>query len=475
MTRSTSIGCAIAALTLSTVASALPPCTPQYLGKVNDSAQLAFDYFGTDVDIDGSRMIVGSWGDDGAGANSGIAYVFHKVGTTWQKKGTLVAPDAASEDRFGESVAISGDWAVVGGRLNDDAGTSSGSAYVYQWNGTNWVFNTKLLPPDGEQYDFFGCDVAISGDRIVVGAYFKDVFQSYNRASAGSAYVFKRSGVAWTVEQKLIADNPAPDAWFGYSVAIDGTHVAVGAPGTPKVGFQFGPGAVYFFDFANNAWTQKDKDTSSNTTATERFGWSVAIDGDTTVVGAPMHNFSTGVVGAAYAFHRNVDGTWTQTDYLDPISPETGGELGSKVDIDGDVIVASSPYATLGGVGGATGAALVFGRVGSAWNDGALLAAPAPALDDMFSQGVAVNGTTIVVGSERDDDMGGNSGTVYLYEPSCPEASCPGDLNQDGLVNAADLSILLGAWNTSSYDLNGSGLVDASDLSILLGAWGNCG
>jgi hypothetical protein len=475
MTRSTSIGCAIAALALSTVASALPPCTPQYLGKLNDAAELAFDYYGTDVDIDGSRMIVGSWGDDGAGANSGIAYVYHKIGNTWTKKGTLSAPDAATEDRFAEAVAISGDWAVVGGRLNDDAGTSSGSAYVYQWNGTNWVFNTKLLQPDGEQYDFFGCDVAISGDRIVIGSYFKDVFLNYNRASAGSAYVFKRSGVAWTFEQKLIADNPAPDAWFGYSVAIDGSRIAVGAPGTPKVGFQFGPGAAYFFEYSNGNWNQTDKRSSSNTTATERFGWTVAMDGDTTAVGAPMHNFSLGDPGAVYAFQRNANGTWTETDYLEPVSPEVAGELGTKVDIDGDVIVASAPYATMGGLSGATGGAVIYGRVGGVWNAGTAIQAPAPAIDDLFSQGVAINGSTVVIGSERDDDMGGNSGTVYFYEPSCPEQSCPGDLNGDGVVNAADLSILLGSWNTASNDLDGNGIVNAADLSVLLGAWGNCG
>ena len=145
--------------------------------------------------------------------------------TAYTQQAKLTAPDPANNDQLGVSVAVSGNTAVVGVPLDDDGGINSGSAYVFVRNGGSWSQQAKLIANDAATEDRFGLAVAISGDTAVVGAWGDDDSGS----NSGSAYVFVRSGVTWSQQAKLTASDPAPEDWFGTSVAISGDTAVVGA------------------------------------------------------------------------------------------------------------------------------------------------------------------------------------------------------------------------------------------------------
>ncbi|GAF91309.1 unnamed protein product, partial [marine sediment metagenome] len=192
----------------------------------------------------------------------------------------LVPSDGAQDDNSGYSVAISGDTAVVGAYADDDNGSSSGSAYVFRYNGSSWAEEQKLLASDGEANDYFGHAVAISGDTAVVGAYGDDD----NGSSSGSAYVFRYNGSNWSEEQKLLAFGGGVGDQFGYSVAISGDAIVIGAPYDDDNGSN--SGSAYVFRYTGGNWMLQAMLLASDGEANDYFGRAVAISGDTAVVGA---------------------------------------------------------------------------------------------------------------------------------------------------------------------------------------------
>ncbi|MHC4414142.1 MAG: hypothetical protein ACYS0G_02535 [Planctomycetota bacterium] len=169
--------------------------------------------------------VVGAHNDDDNGSSSGSAYVYRWNGSSWGQEQKLLASDGAGGDWFGWSVSVSGDVAVVGAYLDDDNGDRSGSAYVFRWNGSSWTEEAKLLASDGAAGDYFGVSVSVSGDVVVVGAYEDDD----NGSSSGSAYVYRWNGSSWGQEQKLLASDGAAGDFFGYSVSVSGNIAVVGA------------------------------------------------------------------------------------------------------------------------------------------------------------------------------------------------------------------------------------------------------
>ena len=198
---------------------------------------------GWSVEISGDYAVVAAIWDDDNVTESGSAYVFKRSGTSWAQQAKLLPwkEDGSSDDdvneQFGQSVSISGDYAVIGASRSDDKGTDSGSAYIFKRTGTSWAQEAKLLPSDGSAGDFFGYSVSVSGYYAIVGAYNND--DSNGETDAGSAYRFKRAGISWKEETKLLpADGSACDC-FGYSVSIDGDYAVLGAQGAPWLGPPF--------------------------------------------------------------------------------------------------------------------------------------------------------------------------------------------------------------------------------------------
>jgi hypothetical protein len=195
----------------------------------------ASDLFGYSVAIssDGNTAIIGAYADDDKGSGSGSAYIYTRAGTVWSQQAKLVAADGAVSDQFGISVAISsdGNTAIIGAYDDDDKGTGSGSAYIYTRAGTVWSQQAKLVAADGAASDRFGYSVAISGDgnTAIIGAHYDDD----KGTDSGSAYIYIRSGTTWSQQAKLVAADGANSDYFGYSVAIssDGNTAIIGAYG----------------------------------------------------------------------------------------------------------------------------------------------------------------------------------------------------------------------------------------------------
>jgi FG-GAP repeat len=462
-----------------------PIAQQAYLKASNTDAG---DLFGT-VAISGDTVVVGAFVEtsaatgvngnqaDNSAVNAGAAYVFVRSGGVWSQQAYLKASNTGAGDYFGGSVAIDGDTLVVGaggeasaatgvnGNQADNTAAGSGAAYVFARSGTVWTQQAYLKASNTDIADEFGLSVAISGDTVVVGALHEasaatgvNGNQADNSASeAGAAYVFVRSGTVWTQQAYLKASNMATgENDFGFSVAISGDTVVVGAPGEESAatgvnGNQAdntapGAGAAYVFVRSGGVWSQQAYLKASNTDAGDDFGIGVAIAGDTVVVGADQEaSAATGVAGnqadnsaanagAAYVFVRS--GTvWSQQAYLKASNTGAGDYFGSPV-ISGDTVVvgATGEDSAATGVDGNqaddsaadAGAAYVFLRSGTVWTQQAYLKASNTNGGDGFGS-VAISGDTVVVGAPREasaatgvdgnqaDDTAARAGAAYVF------------------------------------------------------------
>ena len=253
--------------------------------------------FGKSVAISGNTIVVGASRDNSNGKDSGSAYIFQFANDSWSEVSKLTASDAAADHRFGNSVAVEGNTIVVGTRFREDGnGPFSGSAYVFQFNNDNWSEVSKLMTSDGAGDDRFGGSVAIRGNTIVVGA----SNDKGNGSFSGAAYVYEFANGSWSEMSKLTSSDGVSKDWFGYSVAISGNTIVVGAYGDDDNGDA--SGSAYVFQLTNKSWSEVAKLTSSDGAASDWFGASVAIDGDTIAVGAYGDDYNGDTSGSAYVW-----------------------------------------------------------------------------------------------------------------------------------------------------------------------------
>lgn len=261
--------------------------------KAVASDRASNDYFGNSVAISGDYAIVGASNEDedALGTNTlsdaGSAYIFKNNAGTWTQVQKIVASDRGVGDRFGISVAISGDYAIVGAYWEDEdafganALLRAGSAYIFKNNAGTWTEVQKIVASDRGIYDNFGNSVTISSDYAIVGAYDddEDVFGADTLNNAGSAYIFKNNAGIWTQVQKIVASDRGADDYFGNSVAISGDYAILGAPFEDASGLNTFEGSAYIFKNNGGIWTQVQKVVASDQGIGDRFGWSVAISG----------------------------------------------------------------------------------------------------------------------------------------------------------------------------------------------------
>ncbi|MCK9517392.1 MAG: FG-GAP repeat protein, partial [Ottowia sp.] len=334
--------------------------------KLVPSDGAASDRFGYSVAIsaDGYTAIVGSFLDDDKGGNSGSAYVFIRSGSTWTEQAKLLASDGAADDNFGHSVAISGDGntAIVGAPYDDDKGSTSGSAYIFTRSGSTWIEQAKLVPSDGAVSDNFGSSVAIAadGNTAIVGAFLDDD----KGTDSGSAYIFTRSGVTWTQQAKLTASDGAANDYFGISLAIsgDGNTAIVGAYGDDDLGSN--SGSAYVFTRSGSTWTEQAKLLASDGAASNWFGNSAAISGDGNIAIIGAHQNDT--KGSAYIFTRS-GVTWTQQAKLTASDGAASDYFGRSVAISGDSNTAIVGAYGDDDLGSSSGSAYIFTRSGVTW------------------------------------------------------------------------------------------------------------
>jgi hypothetical protein len=295
----------------------------------------AGDCFGRNVAIDGNTIIVGSYlGNVGGNSDQGAAYIFVRSGTTWTQQQKLTAADGAASDYFGESISISGDTVIIGAQ-HDLVGTNpdQGSAYVFTRNGTTWTQQQKLTASDGAVDDRFGFSVSVSGNTAIVGAYYDNIGANLRQ---GSAYIFVRSGAVWAEQQKLTAADGAARDNFGVSVAVSGDTAIVGAWGDTVTAPS--QGSAYIFTRGGGVWTQQQQLTASDAGGNDYFGWSVAISGNMAIVGAYVDDADVFDQGSAYLFVKDEAG-WTQLSKLTKAAAVVDDEFGWSVAISGDTAI----------------------------------------------------------------------------------------------------------------------------------------
>jgi hypothetical protein len=361
--------------------------------KLTASDGAAGDWFGYSVALSGDTALVGAFLDDDA---KGSAYVFVRSGTTWSQQAKLTASDGAALDCFGLSVTLSGDTALVGA-FGDDG--YKGSAYVFVRSGTIWSQQAKLTASDGAAGDRFGYAVALSGDTALVGAVFDEVGTN---TLQGSAYVFVRSGTIWSQQAKLTASDGAASDYFGSSVASSGDTALVGAHGDDSL-----KGSAYVFVRSGTTWSQQAKLTASDGAASDYFGISVASSGDTALVGAYEDD---SLKGSAYVFVRSGT-TWSQQAKLTAADGAANDYFGRSVALSGDTALVGA-Y----GDDSLKGSAYVFVRSGATWSQQAKLTAADGAASDYFGISVALSGDTALVGAYWDTvGANPNQGSAYVF------------------------------------------------------------
>jgi hypothetical protein len=397
--------------------------------KLTASDAAADDWFGNSVSVSGDTAIIGAYVDDDAGSQSGSAYVFTRSGDTWIQQAKLTASDATAYDQFGVRVSLDGDTAIVGAFLDDDAGSRSGSAYVFVRSGTIWTQQAKLTASDAAAGDYFGVWVSVDGDTAIVGAQYNDD----NGTNSGSAYVFTRSGGTWSEQAKLTASDAAAEDHFGHSVAFSGDTAIVGAQYNDDNGTN--SGSAYVFTRSGGTWSEQAKLTASDAAAEDHFGHCVSFNGDTAIVGAYANDDNGTNSGSAYVFTRS-GGTWSEQAKLIASDAAAEDYFGSSVSVDGDTAIVGAQYNDDHGTN--SGSAYVFTRSGGTWSEQGKLTASDAAAEDYFGRSVSVDGDTVILGANFDDDGGTNSGSAYVFQRSPASISTGGGVVS---ITAADAEI----------------------------------
>jgi hypothetical protein len=436
------------------------------IATLKDPLATQNDYFGNSVAIFDTRVVVGAMFEDTGAFNTGTVYVYDLASATPTiPMVTLNNPAPAVGDCFGNAVAIFGPRVVVGTYQDDANASNAGTAYVYDLaSAVPTVPVATLNNPFPEASDYFGCSVAISGARVVVGAYADDAFLN----AEGTVFVYDLSSGTPSVPSTWIR-NPAPTTGdgFGYSAAISGTHVVVGALWDNAGASDAGSAYIYDLASANPvipAVTLNNPGRASE----DNFGHAVAISGTRTIVGVPWDDTLGPGVGIAYVYDRASTTPTAPVATLNNPGPAALDSFGSSVAISGTRVVVGA-YNDDTGAGNA-GSAYVYDLANATPTvPVAILNNPSPATSDSFGNSVAISGTRIVVGAYLDDTGAANAGTAYVYNlasgsPTIPIATLnnPSPASADrfgGSVAISGTRVVVGAYNDTGLGKTGAAYV----------------
>lgn len=409
--------------------------------KLTASDAAQFDQMGYSTFVDGDTAIVGALGDNSA---AGSAYVFVRDGGSgmWSQQAKLVASDGAGSDIFGLSVAVDEDTAIVGAPGDN---SSTGAAYVFVRSGTAWTQQQKLTASDAASGDGFGGSVAVSGDTVVIGAESNDDVPF----NSGSVYVFVRSGTVWTQQQKLLAPDAAGGDLFGGHVALVGDTALISATGNDDGGTN--SGSAYVFVRNGTTWSQQTKLIAADDAANDTFGCSVALSGETAMIGAKDDDDAGSGSGSAYVFVRSGT-TWSHQSKLAANDAVGGDAFGTSVSIDGALAVVGSVADDEGGTN--TGSVYLFARSGTAWSQMAKMTATVPVAQESFGTSVAISGNAVMSGVPSHAGAGTSSGAVYVFNDA--------DADFDGVGDGCDNCPLVA--DPTQSDIDGDSAGDVCDI-----------
>jgi hypothetical protein len=378
-------------------------------------ADPAFDpEFGYAVAVHGDVAMVGAQqakiGDNDA---QGAVYVYARGGDgTWTRTQKLVSSDGQAFDTFGHSIVFEGDTAVIGAYgavVNDNF--SQGAAYVFTLQDGTWTQTQKLTSDDGQMFDNFGFSLALHGSTLLIGA---DGATVGDNGFQGAAYVFNEADGTWTQGQKITASDGGPGEIFAYSIVYDGATAMIGAYGALQY-----QGAVYVYNEAGGTFTEGQKLLADDGAPNSYFGYATALSGSTFLVGAwgasPGGN---DMQGEAYVFTES-GGTWTQTQTLtaDDGALDTQPKFGHAVALEGTRALIGAD-----GVDSATGAVYAFDGTGGTFTQTQKFYAADAQPANQFGNPVTLDGDTALVGSFlwMPADHSAMPGSAYFFQFGTP-------------------------------------------------------
>ncbi len=420
----------------------------------------------------------------------------------------LVAPLRTAGDLFGYSVDICGNYAIVGSHQeNVDGMPGAGAAYLYYFDGTSWTEQDKLMSIDRDIGDHFGYSVALSEERAVVGAVYEDdnIVGEDSIATAGSAYVFSRSGSSWAQQSKLVPNHRGEDNRFGFHVAISGSYILVSSPyedmDADSLDYEVSAGAAYIFHNDGSGWAQQQKLVASDRDMGDYFGYRADIDGSTIVVSAYMENHDVDGLnrkdkaGSVYIFDRS-GSVWSETQKIVASERWVSDFFGHDVAIENDLLIVGArgeDHDTL-----ATnyienaGAAYIFRNIGGNWTEQEKITEPYRRADDAFGTDVAISGDVVLVSAPANDldadelNLITSAGAAYIFSTGIGGMSEPeicvyangieivsGD-NTPSLEDHTDFgSVSIGSERTSTYSIvnNGTGYLYVDTINVV-DSWG---
>jgi len=469
--------------------------TPVDLARVRASDREPSDFFGFDLDLDGTDLVVGAFQEDESGFDAGAVYHFQVDALGgWNEAAKLMHPTGQPFAGFGYGVSIDGDNLVIGAVRDNSRASNAGAAYVYgRVSSGEWVQSGLLTALDGAPADLFGASVDVDGDRIVVGSPGNDT----SGTNAGAVYVYSRDahGV-WSQERRILANGAFPGDASGHAVSLCGDTLAFGAPGHINAS-----GAVFVYQRQpNGAWVFVTKLTAPEEVNGARFGEAVHLNGDRMIIGAIVDHDFFNTVGAAYIFRRDHEQGWVYESKLTTPDQHRLDEFGSGVAIEGNIAVVGAARSDAAGEDSGAVYSFLLDSDG-VWDFQHKMIPAELSLRSRLGASVAISEGLVASGAWIDGEDGAASGAAYLLRPvaldcdangvpdACQIASggqtdlnadgvpddcqCLGDTNGDGLVDTADLGTLIASFGASgSADLNGDTVVDQADLAMLLQRFG---
>jgi hypothetical protein len=411
------------------------------------------DFYGTSVSISGTYAVVGAKNSDVDGENSGTAYILlqnENNADDWQQVAILDAPGVQANDLFGASVAVNGDWVVVGAPQDGDLGDKAGAAYIFRKGATptTWDFVKKLTASDGFAGDNFGSAVSVFGNNILVGASMNDE----KGLNAGAAYIFGRNQGgpnAWGQVKKITATDAQAGDMFGASVEIYDNHVVVGAPTEDEKGTN--AGAAYLFakdQGGTNAWGQVKKLMSSDGAPFDNFGASVGISSTVVIVGANLDDDRGANSGAAFLFERNHGGAdnWGQAAKLLANDATASDQLGFTVAVTDEFAVVGARFDNIKGTN--SGAAYIWERQQNGhWELVSKIHDTQGTKNDQFASALDIHQRVIIVGALKDDiGSKGDQGSVSFFAAGCDDDKFHG--------NPADIILPGDVKQVSAFSVN---------------------
>lgn len=421
----------------------------------------AGDGMGASIALLGELILVGSPQDQDQGPATGAAYLYQLEPAGWAQAQKLLASDAAASDNFGNDVAIGSDFLAVGAPQFFPS-SEPGKVHIFTHDGTSWQETQRLTPADMPSMAAFGIALATDSQTLVIGA-----DQPVSPDDVGLVYVFESVQGQWSQVARLSPDDGLGGDYFGTAVDVDGGTLVVGATGADTSGAN--SGAVYIFSRSGGVWQQETKLTAPDGAAGDFFGQSLAIVGDTILVAAPRHAERTGVV---YVYERQA-GNWAPSTTLNPDSLRAGA-FGRSVAFDGTSALVGAPLAN--SLYGTSGILYFFNFDGQNWSRVRRLSTRDGNTADFFGFTSDVDGRWAVTGDIRNDDNGTNAGAAYAQDLSA--CLCPADFNDNGTLNTLDFLEYLNTFSAGDLaaDLTGDGQVNTLDFLVYLNAYNEgCG